>query len=258
MAMHRSILLIATLCLLVNTPSCANASGTGPRGIEIQPILAEGLPIALVYIHLEKSTGDPTWDEELKKKVLEVLGITVGGLFRPIVAEMALKRVRKLDSVKSAEYKVYEAIPSGEIVLVIFVEPFPEKVEVPRKPGGMFASGEVRDFPTIFENDRSKFVFILNGGAGIYSDTNPWFGGYGKLFNKNSPIAKDPLGPGTSTWVEGYLEPGVGGILQVGDYPLYPYGAVTYLVSGTHGHDIYNSGNWGHGAFERLYGGFIL
>ena len=78
-----------------------------------------------------------------------------------------------------------------------------------------------------------------------------------ELFNKNSPISKDPLGPGTSTWVEGYLEPGLGGIFQLGDYPLYPYGAVTYLVSGTHGHDIYNSGTWGHGEFERLYGGFI-
>ena len=230
---------------------------TQARGIEIQPELAEGLPIALVYIHLERSTGDPTRDEEFKTQVAEAFALSAGGMFRHIVADMGLKRVRKLASVQVAEYKVYEAIPSGQIVVVIFVTPVTEKGEVPKAVSGMLISRQIRDFPTLFENDRSKFVFILNGGVGIYSDTNPWFGGYGELFNKNSPISKDPLGSGTSTWVEGYLEPGLGGIFQLGDFPLYPYGAVTYLVSGTHGHDIYNSGNWGHGEIERLYGGFI-
>jgi len=221
------VLWVACSNLLPNSVGCeenpfasSQAAPAGAKGVEIQPVLAEGLPIALVYIHLETSTGDPTRDEEFKRKVFDALGITEGGLFRPLVAEMALKRVRKLGSVKSAGYKVYEAIPSGEIVLVVFVTPVPEKAEVPEQPGGILVSRQIRDFPTIFENDRSKFVFILNGGAGIYSDTNPWFGGYGQLFNKNSPISKDPLGPGTSTWVEGYLEPGIGGIFQVGDSPL--------------------------------------
>ena len=103
-------------------------------------------------------------------------------MFKPIVGEMGLKRVRNLPSVQTAEYRVYEAVPSGQIVVVIFVTPFPEKAEVPKKPGGMLLSRQIRDFPTLFENDRSKFVFILNGGAGIYSDTNPWFGGYGEAF----------------------------------------------------------------------------
>jgi len=227
------------------------------RGVEIQPQIAEGLPISLVYIHLEKSTGDPARDEDLKERVAKAFSLHQGEPFRHMVVDMGLKRVRQVDSVQSAEYKVYEAVPSGQIVVVIFVTPYLEKMEVPKKPSGVLASREIRDFPTIFEDDRSKYVFILNGGAGIYSDTNPWFGGYGDLFNKNSPIAKDPLGPGTSTWVEGYLEPGLGGITQIGNYPLYAYGAATYLMSGTHGHDIYNSGNWGHGEFEKLYGGFI-
>jgi hypothetical protein len=227
------------------------------RGVEIQPQIAEGLPISLVYIHLEKSTGDPARDEDLKEQAAKAFSLHQGEPFRPIVEDMGLKRVRQVDSVQSAEYKVYAAVPSGQIVVVIFVTPYLEKMEVPKKPSGVLASREIRDFPTVFEDDRSKYVFILNGGAGIYSDTNPWFGGYGDLFNKNSPIAKDPLGPGTSTWVEGYLEPGLGGITQIGNYPLYTYGAATYLLSGTHGHDIYNSGNWGHGEVEKLYGGFI-
>ena len=54
--------------------------------------------------------------------------------------------------------------------------------EAPKKPSGMLVSRQIREFPTIYENDRSKFVFILNGGAGVYSDTNAWFGGYGRAF----------------------------------------------------------------------------
>jgi hypothetical protein len=227
------------------------------KGVEILPEIAEGLPIALVYVHLEKSTGDHDRDEGFKKEVSEAFRFRAGGLFRRFAVEMGLKEVRKLASVQSAEFKVYEAVPSGQIVVVIFVTPISEKEEIPKKPSGMVLSKRIQDFPTIFENDRSKFVFILNGGMGVYSDTNPWFGGYGDVFNKNSPIAKDPAGSGTSTWVEGYLEPGLGGILQLGNYPIYPYGAVTYLISGTYGHDIYNSGAWGHGEFEKLYLGFI-
>ena len=256
--MSKSVLLIATLCLLVNTPSWANALGDGPKGIEILPDMAEGLPIALVYVHLTKPTGDSVRDEEFRKEVAEAFPVKQGDPFKPLIVERGLKRVRGLPSVQAAENRVYEAVPSSQIVVVLFVTPYPEKTEIPKKPGGILLSGKVRDFPTLFENDRSKFVFILNGGTGIYTDTNPWFGGYGKTFNRGSPIADDPAGPGSTTWVEGYLEPGIGGIFQIGDYPFYPYGAVTYLMSGTYGHDIYNSGNWGHGEFERLYGGFVL
>jgi hypothetical protein len=158
------------------------------------------------------------------------------------VAEFGLKRIRQLDSVQSAELKLYQTVPSGQVVVAILVSPVEEAAVVPQKAKGMLATGEIRDFPTIFENDHSKLVFILNGGAGIFSDTDPWFGGYGEAFNGSNPTAEDPLGSGTSTWIEGYIEPGVGGIFQLSDYPLYPYGAVSYLMSGSDGHDIYNSG----------------
>ena len=57
--------------------------------------------------------------------------------------------------------------------------------------------------------------------------------------------------------LKGYIEPGIGGIFQLSDYPLYPYGAVSYLISGSDGHDIYNSGTRGYGDFEKLYAGLI-
>ena len=227
------------------------------KGVEIQAELAEGLPIGLVYIHLEKSTGDPAKDEGLKKRVAAAFAIPEGTTFRRVIVEFGLKRVRQLDSVQSAELKLYKTVPSGQVVVALWVSPLEEAAIVPKKAKGILATGNIRDFPTLFENDRSKFVFILNGGTGIFSDTDPWFGGYGKAFNAGNPTAEDPLGSGTSTWVEGYIEPGLGGIFQLSDYPLYPYGAVSYLMSGSAGHDIYNSGTWGYGDFEKLYAGVI-
>jgi len=196
------------------------------RGVEIQPEIAEGRPIHLVYIHLVKSTGDPAKDEGLKRQVTSALAVDQGATFRQLVVEFGLKRVRQLDSLQSAELKLYQTVPSGQVVVALLVTPMDETAVAPQKAKGMLTTGQIRNFPTIFENDRSKLVFILNGGAGIFSDTDPWFGGYGEAFNGGNPTAEDPAGSGSSTWLEGYIEPGLGGIFQLSDTPLYPYGAV--------------------------------
>jgi hypothetical protein len=232
-------------------------AGGANRGVEIQPEIAEGRPIHLVYIHLVASTGDPKTDEELKAGVASAFGMGKGATYRRLAAEFGLKRVRQLSSVQSAEAKLYETVPSGQVVVVLFVTPMGETAAAPRKAKGMLSTGDIREFATIFENERSRFTFILNGGAGVFNDTDPWFGGYGDAFNGTNPTAEDPLGSGSSAWVEGYVEPGIGGIFQLSDWPVYPYGAVSYLISGSAGHDIYNSGTRGHGDFEKLYAGML-
>ena len=252
------IIILSSIDAIGTVPAIAkNYEVQAKTGIEIQPDLAEGLPISRVEFLLKTSTGDSKDNETLIKQASGIFTLKKGDPFKPLILEMGLKQLRQLDSIQSLTYKLYEAVPSGQIIIVISILPISEAVTIPKHPSGMWASKDVRDFPTIFENNRSKFVFIFNGGVGVFSDTDPWFGGYGDAFNKNSPIADDPLGSGTSTWVEGYVEPGIGGISQIQEYPIYPYGAVTYLMSGTDGHDIYNSGTWGHGELEKLYAGII-
>ncbi len=227
------------------------------RGVEIQTELADGLPIGLVYVHLTASTGDPAKDETMKSRIADAFAVGKGETFRQMVVEFGLKRVRQLDSVQSAELKLYETAAGGQVVAALLVRPATESAAAPQKREGMLSSRNIRDFPTIFKTDRSKFVFILNGGTGVFSDSDSWFGGFGEAFNGSNPTADEPLGAGTSTWVEGYIEPGIGGIFQLSDYPVYPYGAASYLMSSTDGHDIYNSGTWGHGDFEKLYAGVL-
>lgn len=228
------------------------------KGIEVQAQLAEGLPIARVVVHLAPSTGDQARDDQLRNQVAAAFAISRGAHFRQSSADFGLKRVRRLDSVQAAELRLYKTATGGrQVAVALLVSPMSEAAVVPPRDRGIAGTGNLKDFPTIYENERSRFVFMLNGGAGVFSDTEPWFGGFGQLFNEGNPTAEDPLGPGTSTWIEGYIEPGLGGIFQLDDFPLYPYGAVSYLMSGSDGHDIYNSGTWGYGDFEKLYAGLI-
>jgi hypothetical protein len=227
------------------------------RGVEIQAELAEGLPVSLVHVHLVESTGDPAQDAALKREAAIALGVERGGTFRQLPAQLALNRVRELPGIQSAELRLFQTVPSGQVAVALLVVPVREGAAAAREPRGMLATRGLGDFPTIYEDERAKLVFILNGGAGIFSDTDSWFGGYGEEFNANSPIADDPLGDGTSTWFEAYVEPGIGGVSQLFDHPLYAYGAVSYSMSGTSGHDIYNSGTRGYGDLEKLYAGLI-
>jgi hypothetical protein len=48
-------------------------------------------------------------------------------------------------------------------------------------------------FPIIYKDDRRELTFILNTGAGVYSDTNPWFG-QPELFNEFNPLAGQSAG----------------------------------------------------------------
>lgn len=255
-------LLVVASCLgaLLATSVPGHAqSGTieSRRGVEIQAELAEGLPIALVYVHVVQPTDDAEATEKLKEQVAAAFGIREGQSYRQLVAAFGLNRVRQLASVQSAEMRLFNAVPSGRVAVALLVTPRPETPVAPAEAKGEPVAAEARRFPTIHEDQQSRYVYILNGGVGVFSDSDPWFGGYGDAFNGGNPTAKDPLGPGTSTWVEGYVEPGLGGISQVSDYPVYLYGAVSWLMSGTTGHDIYNSGQWGHGDFEKLYAGMI-
>lgn len=232
-------------------------TGNAEKGVQIQAEFAEGLPIGLVYIHLEKSTGDPEQDKTLKTQVTDALAVSKGDTFRQILVDNGLKRVRQHTSIQSAQLKLYNTVPSGQVAIAILVNPLIEAAGVTPKAEGMLATGDINYFPTLFENDRSKLTLILNGGAGIFSDNDPWFGGYSQAFNGTNPTAEDPAGPGTTTWLEGYIEPGLGGISRLFDSPLYAYGAVSYLLSGSNGQDIYNSGTRGYGDFEKLYAGLL-
>jgi hypothetical protein len=237
------------------SPEAADLSPESARGQRISPEMAEGLSIATVTVHLDGSTGDQAGDEDLKQWISARAAVLQGGAFQQFIVDGTMNAIRELSYVESSTYSVYESTPRGQVVLVI------EAVATslpgaPPTPEGVMVSHEREQLPILFKDDRSLFKVIFNGGAGGYSSKNPFFG-HADLFTRGNIAARDPAGPGTTAWAEGYVELGLGGITRLFDSPMYGYGAATYLESFSWGQDLYDSGNRQHGDFEQLYAGFI-
>jgi hypothetical protein len=228
-------------------------------GTQVPLDLAEGLRVAAVSVQLEGSTGDAGKDAALRRQV-EALGNALRDVpLQKFVAEGLLQRVRAVPGVGEANLAVFQAVPSGRVVLVITVATAatPAAGALPEKVRGLFATGAPDALPVLYQDDRSLLKAILNGGAGTYATSNPFFG-FADLFTKGNKAAQHPPGPGSTAWAEAYIEPGIGGIVRLGDTPLYPYGSVTYLESASWGQDIYDSGFRHHGAYEQAYGGVVV
>jgi hypothetical protein len=224
-------------------------------GLRLPPAWAEGFPIQQVFVYLANPTGDAERDEELRQELADAFGIRAGGNFSSLFADQGLSRVQQLPFVEAAEYRLYQGdfINIASVALLVRLQPDqPAEAPAIQAPTGMWVSGSFSDFPTIYQNDRSLVKLIFNGGLGVFSDTNPRFG-------RADTLAPGPYEPtGTVTWGEFYLEPGIAGITQIGDWPLYVYGAGSYIVSSTVQPDIFRTDSRFYGAVEDLYGGVLV
>ena len=239
-----------------NTPESTTESAN-PRpveqGVRTLPSLNEGASIDRTFIYLRNPTGDAAKDEALKQQIADAFGVRAGGEFSSLFADAGLNRVRQLPFVKAAEYRLYEANTPGRVIIAVLVtlQPEPPQPEARKKLRGIFVNGDFAQFPILYEDDRSLFKLILNSGVGVFSDTNAWFGSTPDF------VQGDYQPRGTITWPEFYIEPGVAGITQIGQIPLYVYGAFSYLESATLAPDIFRSDTRFYGAVEKLYGGLL-
>lgn len=234
------------------------AQSTSPYGVEVPPVAAEGLPIRNVVILLVEEKTTRQADSLELAAFYNAFGLLPGAGFKQQVADLALNTIRKQPEVKAAEYHVYNHEPGGPVVLVVqavMLRPGELKEVEGRK--GMAVSGGMQSFPTIIETDRSKVTFILNGAVGLFNEVNALFA-QGPAFTEGNAIADDPATEGVRFWGEAFIEPGIGGITRLGNTKIYPYGAMSFLVSGRNSSDIYSEGPTVFGAFERLYGGVLL
>lgn len=220
-------------------------------GVEVVPNNVEGSPIRSVVILLEKDGKEYLADSLEIQAFYDAFNIKPGSVFRQFSVDLAISVFLKQEEIKSASYKVYTPEISGPVVLVI--------------RSSFWSEGEKKEketkkslpFPTLIETERSKLTLILNGAVGIYHDQNAFFS-KGAEFTQGNPVATNPAGRGPRFWGETFLEPGIAGITQLGKSKIYPYGAVTFLLSGRNSSDIYSEGTAFKGTVERLYGGVLL
>jgi hypothetical protein len=242
------------------SPAAAQVAREPPvaaLGPQVLPELVEGVRVAAAVARLEGSTGDPARDERLRQRVAEIGGTLRGVTLQRFTLEGVIQAVARLPDVAQARYSLYASVPAGQVVIVFEVVPSALPVTAPPGPEGLLATGRADALPVLYRDDHSLLKLILNGGAGGYATSNPFFG-RSELFTRGNLAARDPAGPGTTGWAEAYVEPGIGGIGRVGGLPLYAYGAATYLASASWGQDIYDSGTRHHGAFEQAYGGILV
>lgn len=231
-----------------------NNSNAPPRtpGIRLSPSLNEGSVIDRIFIHLQNPSSDLTKNQEYQRQIAETFQIRAGANFSSLFADLSLRQVQNLPFVKSAEYSLYGFDSSGEVILALLVTLQDEVTKTPVKSKGILVNGDFSQFPTLYESDRSLVKLILNAGVGVFSDTNPWFD------SSQDFLAPDYQPHGTVTWPEFYIEPGIGGITQIGNSPVYTYGAVSYTESSTLAPDIFTSDTRFYGDIEQLYGGFLI
>lgn len=231
-------------------------SGYDPNAdIRIPPNLAEGNPIERIYVYVRNPTGDTAQDRTWQQQIEGAFGVRAGSSFSPLFADRGISQVRQLPFVEDAEYRVYESNLPGSVIVALLVTLQPDGTTPPpqtQEPGGIIPTGNADAFPILYESDRTLIRMILNGGVGVFSDTNPWFG------NSENFVAGEYQPDGTVTWPEFYLDPGISGITQLGDAPLYVYGAATYTISVTLAPDIFRDDTRAYGDIEQLYGGLLI
>lgn len=226
----------------------------GEQGVRVLPSQNEGATIERVFIYLSNPTNDVAQDEAYKQQIAQTFQLTAGSNFSSLFANLGLQQVQTLLFVKNSEYRLYRANRSGEVILAVLVTLQPQVTEqLPSfQPSGILVDGDFSQFPTLYQSDRALVTTILNGGVGFFSDTNSWFGST-EDFVRGSYQPK-----GTVSWPEFYIEPGIAGITQVGDMPIYAYGAASYLVSSSLRPDIFNANTRLYGDIEKLYGGLLF
>lgn len=226
--------------------------------LRVYPETSEGLPIRSVIILIHKDGKSYTADSTETAGFYKVASIYPGSSFNRSITNMAMRRIAQDSRVSSVNYDLYSNNLTSPVVLVIniyILAPGEHKVYDGKK--GMFASRTIRDFPLLIETNKAELTLILNGAAGFYNEVNPFFS-QGEAFTQGNPIANDPGGKGVRFWGEGYVEPGIGGIVELGNSNIYTYGAITGLFSARNTADIYSSGAAAYGAIERLYAGVVF
>jgi len=254
----KPLIIYPFFCLALLLFTAAHSQQTSPYGIEVNPISVEGAPIRSVVILLEKEGKEYVADTVETGAFYKAFGLKPGALFKPDFADLAIQVILKQPEIKEAYYRVYNSEIAGPVTMVVhatFLGPGELKTVDGRK--GMSVAGGMKAFPLILQTENSKLTFIFNGAVGSYNEVNGLFA-QGAAFTQGNPIATNPAGEGTRYWSEAYIEPGIAGITRLGKSKLYPYGSISYLISGRNTSDIYSDGGATYGAFERLYGGFLL
>lgn len=239
------------LAALSSGPAIAQETSSQPNYLT-QARQAEGVNIDSVLVKLKTASGDTPRDSEALTTVRKLGSSLPGTSFSSIELARLLSRMQKAASVAKVDYRL---LPAGaNAVRVEFLVDAAQPAKQGTGPTGLL-TGELRDFPVFYKDDRSLVTAIVAGGLGVYSDGNPWFG-QPELFNRYNPLAGHLPGKQTA-WTEGSLELGGGFATQLANAPIYAFGALTGMKTWSVGQDIFRDDTRNFDAIEKAYAGLL-
>ncbi len=237
---RRTMTMAAALWLgLAACPAQAQAPQGG--GIPL-PALAEGSAIAEARVTLANDGGNPARGRAAAARLAKSLRDLEGRTFSRGLVERRLAAARARLGPGRIGYRLLPASRPGEVVVLVEID---LSATTPARPQPL----------TLIQNDRVYLTAVLAGGVGVYSDPNVWFG-RPDLFLRGNPLAGKLPGRGPA-WTEGFVEFGLAGAAQIGDSPLYLYGALTGLTSWTRGQDFFRADPRTYTGLEKAYGGLL-
>jgi hypothetical protein len=245
----RPALAVLAMAALAGGDVLAQESSTHPSNLP-QSMQAEGVPVESVSVQLRTSGGSPEQNAAALAVVRKLGAALEGEPFSAIVARRAVARMEREAGVRKVDYRL---LPQGAnaVRIQFLVDAAPGRKEGEGVPSGIL-TGELADFPVFYKDDRNLVTAIVAGGLGVYSDGNAWFG-KPSLFLKPGAYL-----PGArTTWTEGSLEIGGGFAAQLGDSPVYAFGALTGMKTWTIGEDIFRDDDRDFDSVEKAYVGLL-
>jgi hypothetical protein len=227
----------------------------GQSLVEIPPVQAEGLPIQLVEIYVIEDGVTRILKEKEYEDFIDYFHLKNKGPFHPLDYKQTKKLMLAREEVVGATYKTFNDAFYGPLTIRWYITV--GTGDEGTKTKGLMASGDWKELPLLYEDEQSELTFIFNGGLGAFLDNNGFFG-EGAAFTQGNPIADKPADFGATYWTEAYLEPGVGGISELGSTDIYVYGALSAMFTTRIGNDLFSSGSTVFADFERAYAGILV
>lgn len=204
----------------------------GPGAVELQSAL-ETLLVDEVVILPQGSSGDASLDTAIIELARTRIGLHTGDRLSSTSLEIIRLRIGQLDGVSRVRARL---APSGADAMrtriIVEVSLAPEAEDSPA----------TTELPFLWRSEHGGLRVILNGGHGVFSDGNPWFGN-APAFTTNNPLVQNPaIGANTgsrATWVESWVEFGLGGVTQIVNSNTALYGAATGIAPIVRGQDIF-------------------
>lgn len=235
------------------TPTApARAQQAGPGVLPLSD-RADGARLDEVKVAIRRSGGNAVRDAAIEASVSASLSGLTGQSFSRLELERRLSAPRMRMGPGGISWRLFEQAPGLGLLLLVEIDTTVGD-GTPGAATGLL-SPEGTGFPVLYRDQRSLVTSIIGGGLGLYSDGNPWFG-QPSLFNSRNPLARNLPG-NRASWTEGYLEYGQAAATQLGDQPLYLYGALTGFTTWSLGQDIFRDDGRSITGVERGYAGLL-